>query len=99
MQRLLDWNRSQPIPPILPAREYEVAEAALRLSKIQPACHCEACDPNVIGKSSRMILCAICANKRCPHATDHRNPCGKSNEPGQKGSSWEDYCPPGGSRA
>lgn len=33
-----------------------------------------------------MILCEICGNKRCPHATDHRNSCTNSNECGQKGS-------------
>ena len=38
-----------------------------------------------------MILCETCGNKRCPHATDHRNTCTGSNEPGQKGSSWEHY--------
>ena len=34
----------------------------------------------------RFIVCAICRNKRCPHATDHRNACTGSNEPGQEGS-------------
>ena len=33
-----------------------------------------------------MILCEICGNKRCPHATDHRHACTDSNEPGQPGS-------------
>lgn len=36
--------------------------------------------------SGRMIVCAICGNKRCPRATDHRNECTNSNEPGQIGS-------------
>lgn len=35
---------------------------------------------------TRMIICAKCGNKRCPHATDHRNECSGSNEPGQRGS-------------
>lgn len=35
-----------------------------------------------------MVLCAICGNKRCPHATDHRHACTGSNEPGQPGSSY-----------
>lgn len=57
-------------------------------------CQCEACfhkrhkdnaDPFFM---SRMILCAICGNKRCPHATDHRNPCTDSNDLGQPGSSY-----------
>lgn len=38
---------------------------------------------------SRMILCSICGNKRCPHAADHRHECTNSNEPGQPGSSYE----------
>lgn len=38
---------------------------------------------------SRMILCAICGNKRCPHATDHELACTDSNEPGQAGSSYQ----------
>lgn len=35
----------------------------------------------------RMILCRKCGCKRCPHATDHRHACTRSNEPGQPGSS------------
>lgn len=38
---------------------------------------------------ARMILCAICGNKRCPHATDHRLACTGSNEPGQAGSLYQ----------
>lgn len=30
--------------------------------------------------------CHLCGNKRCPHHTDHRLACTKSNEPGQPGS-------------
>jgi hypothetical protein len=36
----------------------------------------------------RMVTCAICGNKRCPHATDHRLACTNSNEPGQPGSNY-----------
>lgn len=39
---------------------------------------------------ARMFLCEWCGNKRCPHATDHRNTCTWSNDPGQKGSLYED---------
>ena len=35
-----------------------------------------------------MILCETCGNKRCPHATDHRNACTGSNAPGQPGSAY-----------
>lgn len=57
-------------------------------------CNCEACVPmgnpfDGTAANIRMIVCATCGNKRCPHATDHRNACTNSNEPGQKGSSWE----------
>lgn len=60
----------------------------------KPDCACEACVPqgnpfDGTAHNVRMILCATCGNKRCPHATDHRNACTNSNEPGQKGSSYE----------
>lgn len=38
---------------------------------------------------SKFIVCSICGNKRCPHATDHELECTNSNEPGQKGSYYE----------
>lgn len=37
---------------------------------------------------TRMCVCDICGNKRCPHSDDHRNPCTGSNEPGQPGSRY-----------
>ena len=49
-------------------------------------CNCEACRPHSV--EMRMILCATCGNKRCPHAANHRNACTNSNEPGQPGSSY-----------
>ncbi len=39
--------------------------------------------------STKMILCPICSNKRCPHASDHDLACTGSNEPGQPGSIFE----------
>lgn len=33
--------------------------------------------------SSGMILCQKCGNKRCPHASSHRNVCTGSNASGQ----------------
>lgn len=62
------------------------ADDAQPAASAVPECSCEACQPNTWG-NVRMIVCAICGNKRCPHATDHRNHCTGSNEPGQKGSS------------
>lgn len=35
---------------------------------------------------TRMILCPVCGNKRCPKASDHTNACTGSNDPGQPGS-------------
>ena len=41
----------------------------------------------------RMVVCAQCGNKRCPHATDHRNACTGSNDTGQIGSAYgRDLC-------
>ena len=37
---------------------------------------------------TRMIVCPICGNKRCPKANDHENDCTDSNEPGQPGSAY-----------
>jgi hypothetical protein len=34
----------------------------------------------------RMFLCPECGNKRCPRASDHREACTGSNDPGQAGS-------------
>ena len=62
-----------------------VAEQAIATS---PTCGCYVCDGKPLMRS-RMYLCATCGNKRCPHATDHRNVCTGSNEPGQPGSAYE----------
>lgn len=37
---------------------------------------------------TKMIVCEHCGNKRCPHATNHRYACTRSNEPGQPGSRY-----------
>ena len=63
-------------------------------------CDCRACLSSraqvvVIGgmilpaEAFTVPICGQCGNKRCPHATDHRNECSGSNEPGQKGSAYE----------
>jgi hypothetical protein len=44
--------------------------------------------------ASRMILCPICGNKRCPHASDHELACTGSNAPGQPGSVYAAPQPP-----
>lgn len=61
------------------------------------SCECHRCiSENRLGieyplgwlplSSTKMILCPICGNKRCPHASDHSLECTGSNEPGQPGS-------------
>jgi len=37
---------------------------------------------------TRMVVCAICGNKRCPHANSHLHACTDSNAPGQPGSAY-----------
>lgn len=70
----------------------------------EPACICTRCldesgaTVEFMGRqipvaNTRMVLCAICGNKRCPHARDHRHACTNSNEPGQPGSNYEDQQP------
>lgn len=39
--------------------------------------------------TSNFIVCDVCGNKRCPHATDHAHACTGSNEPGQPGSRYK----------
>jgi hypothetical protein len=41
--------------------------------------------------NTRMFLCPECGNKRCPRATDHREPCSGSNDAGQLGSRYGIY--------
>ena len=39
--------------------------------------------------ATRMVLCPLCGNKRCPHASDHRFKCTNSNDSGQEGSVYK----------
>lgn len=77
-----------PIPdaaqPDLPSRDWD-----------EP-CGCRIClqvRKEMVGglpaEMTRMILCPLCGNKRCPHANNHEHACTNSNEPGQKGSAYE----------
>lgn len=43
-----------------------------------------------------MLTCAMCGNKRCPKASDHRLDCTGSNEPGQVGSVYGESSPDAG---
>lgn len=53
------------------------------------ACNCRKCASKEQLFNSVMIVCSICGNKRCPHATDHNLECTNSNDPGQIGSWYE----------
>lgn len=52
-------------------------------------CSCRKCLEMDQIPIMHMVLCRVCGNKRCPHATDHNLACTGSNEPGQKGSIYE----------
>lgn len=54
------------------------------------ACRCRKClselppDDNPIPHEGRVfVVCEVCGNKRCPHATYHGYVCTNSNEPMQ----------------
>jgi len=49
----------------------------------------EAKEAGIFHIGRPFIVCPICGNKRCPHATDRAFECTGSNEPGQKGSVYE----------
>ena len=59
-------------------------------------CWCHRCDEEHAKTAglplmrTRMNLCPVCGNKRCPRSTDHRLDCTDSNAPGQPGSIYED---------
>ena len=69
------------------------------LRSVSAACICHKCieenkiqapgmEPFLLN-SIMMILCPICGNKRCPHASDHNLACTGSNDSGQPGSVYE----------
>lgn len=45
--------------------------------------------PELPISSAMYILCPICGNKRCPHASDHNFDCTNSNSSGQLGSDYQ----------
>ena len=45
-----------------------------------------ACGGGLPFEMRRMIVCPLCGNKRCPHASNHEFACTGSNEPNQAGS-------------
>ena len=80
-------------PTVAPPRECSITEGPRDRDRqtaqpqAEPACGCHTCAPITLD-NMRMILCAKCGNKRCPHANDHRNACTNSNDPGQQGSAY-----------
>lgn len=52
----------------------------LNIKGVENCNACHACVPNY----QFMRVCSECGNKRCPHASDHRNACTHSNEPNQQ---------------
>lgn len=81
----LEWEQWE--EGFLTRGEWQRTAEKFTASAKASACSCEACRPNTLS-DMRMILCATCGNKRCPHATNHLNACTNSNSPGQPGSSY-----------
>lgn len=52
-------------------------------------CRCWKCHEERGDQIMFMIVCALCGNKRCPHAADHDLACTNSNDVGQPGSAYE----------
>ena len=48
-------------------------------------CTCSTCYPDY----PYFRVCESCGNKRCPKATNCKNDCTNSNDPGQEGSAYE----------
>lgn len=74
------------------ADEVVAAITQARSTERVPSCSCARCDPgHAFGGTliaSRMSVCPVCGNKRCPKGADHDNTCTGSNARGQKGSRY-----------
>jgi hypothetical protein len=76
LDRLTEIRIVQPPPPSL-----------VRAAMYEESLAREIGQPVALEALNRtMVVCPICGNKRCPHATDPALPCTGSNEPGQPGS-------------
>jgi len=80
----LGWERKTFYRHVDPCPCYNCTRALVRRDP-----HPEARSP-LHNRLSRMFLCETCGNKRCPHGADHNLSCTASNEPGQRGSRYED---------
>lgn len=54
---------------------------------------CHRCYALAGARCKTMLTCERCGCKRCPHASDHRLDCARSNEPGQPGSIYGVHIP------
>lgn len=69
-------------------KESDIQRLIERTTKSLCGCYYCTKERDVFETFSRMIVCPVCGNKRCPKATDHNYECTGSNEPGQKGSRY-----------
>ena len=80
------------------SKNISIEQQAISNISNKEKCECRNClddfeklnppGPGLSHWTTRMVVCSICGNKRCPHANNHNNPCTNSNEPGQPGSSY-----------
>ena len=93
-QRVARLERDSSAP--IADTETEIPDEPVSDREVLPECGCITCadarpndwhpESSIPNSRTRMIVCAFCGNKRCPHATYHGNECTGSNEPGQPGS-------------
>lgn len=97
-QRMLDaMLAAAPTPPAqeqLLSFEPKKQELTTQSEEHKPQCWCTTCRPITLS-DMRFVVCPECGNKRCPRAHNHELACTASNDPGQKGSSWEHVQPRG----
>jgi hypothetical protein len=87
-----NWDKIFKKPEVVEEPKVEVISNSHGAhASIEVECMCRRCTPKErLMDRPAMILCNICGNKRCPHATDHYLECTNSNEPGQNGSIYSD---------
>lgn len=78
----VDWRRKNPLIYSPNVQDQAQARREQPMQAGEAHCGCRKCNPDAWW----MVVCDLCGNKRCPHATDHRHECTRSNEPGQAGS-------------
>ena len=90
-------------PPLNKAYVIAKLKEALEQPAQEPVDGCGKCHACLVGvndesgfpvTATRMILCPICGNKRCPHASNHRYACTNSNDTDQIGSIYRTHPAP-----